>query len=101
MTARKTTGDQPAGPAFDDPGELRREIEHTRQELGDTVEALTRRLDVKARAQDKMADVRQRLREGTAQAAGAVDGRRQPLALGAVVALLLAAAIWWWRRRDG
>lgn len=38
------------------PDQLREEIDATRQELGDTVEALARKTDVKARARQKLAD---------------------------------------------
>ena len=34
--------------------EIREEIEHTRAELGDTVDALTNKLDVKAQAHDRI-----------------------------------------------
>ena len=37
-----------------DPEQLREEIEATRQELGDTVEALAYKADVKARVRDKI-----------------------------------------------
>ncbi|MGW0904680.1 DUF3618 domain-containing protein [Streptomyces sp. NPDC002853] len=36
-----------------DPGELRAKVEKTRQDLGETVEALAAKTDVKARAQEK------------------------------------------------
>lgn len=36
-----------------DPGELRAKVEQTRQDLGETVEALAAKTDVKARAQEK------------------------------------------------
>jgi hypothetical protein len=41
-----------------EPAEIRSDIESTRQELGDTVEALAEKTDVKAQAQRKVADVR-------------------------------------------
>jgi chromosome segregation ATPase len=40
------------------PEEIEAEIGHTREELGDTVEALAAKADVKAQAKDKIADVR-------------------------------------------
>jgi|tagenome__1003787_1003787.scaffolds.fasta_scaffold19875091_2 hypothetical protein len=43
----------------EDPQQLRVEIERTRQELGDTVAALAEKTDVKARAKEKVAEVRQ------------------------------------------
>jgi CHASE3 domain sensor protein len=58
-------GDDTAGPAPlpSDPQQLRDEIRRTRAELGDTVEALARRVDVKARARETAASARQRARD--------------------------------------
>lgn len=42
-----------------EPQEIRRDIESTREELGDTVAALAEKTDVKARARKKAADVKQ------------------------------------------
>ena len=41
------------------PDEIRNDIEHTREELGDTVEALAAKTDVKAQAHAKIDDVKQ------------------------------------------
>jgi hypothetical protein len=41
-----------------DPQELRREIESTREELGDTVAALAAKADVKAQARQKIEDTK-------------------------------------------
>jgi gas vesicle protein len=46
-----------------EPGEIREEIEHTRTDMGDTVEALGYKADVKTRAKDNIADKRDRLKE--------------------------------------
>jgi len=43
------------------PEELRREIERTRRELGDTVEALSQKADVKEQARRKKDEVQQRV----------------------------------------
>ncbi len=48
----ETTGGQKA------PEELRREIEQTREQLGDTVGALAAKTDVKAQARDRIAAVK-------------------------------------------
>ena len=48
----------PAPPLPEDPALLRAEIERARLELGDTVAALAGKTDVKARAKEKVADVR-------------------------------------------
>ena len=42
----------------EDPAQLRADIERTRQDLGDTVAALAEKTDVKARAKEKVAEVR-------------------------------------------
>jgi hypothetical protein len=44
--------------ASSDPEEIRREIEATREELGDTVAALAAKTDVKAQARQKIEDTR-------------------------------------------
>ena len=41
-----------------DPDQIRREIESTRQELGDTVAALSAKTDVKAQAKQKIEDTK-------------------------------------------
>jgi ElaB/YqjD/DUF883 family membrane-anchored ribosome-binding protein len=41
-----------------DPAQIEREIEQTRQELGDTVEALSRKTDVKAQARRKLEETK-------------------------------------------
>ena len=59
--AQTTVGDAPAAaarPSPVTPAELRAEIERTRQDLGDTVAALAEKTDVKARAKEKVAEVR-------------------------------------------
>jgi hypothetical protein len=43
------------------PEEIRREIEQTRRELGDTVDALSHKVDVKEQARIKKAEVQERV----------------------------------------
>ena len=43
------------------PEELRRQIEATRRELGDTVDALSHKADVKEQARQKTAEVQERV----------------------------------------
>jgi len=47
----------------EDPAQLRADIERTRQDLGDTVAALAEKTDVKARAKEKVSEVRQNVTE--------------------------------------
>jgi chromosome segregation ATPase len=97
--------------------ELQANIEQTRQELGDTVEALTAKLDVKSRAKARVNDTKLRtkaqLNDVQARAKGLTtqarskattdDGKPTPAALagaGAVLAsLLLVTGLVVWRKR--
>jgi Protein of unknown function (DUF3618) len=120
-----TPGDAPP----DNLRALTDEIERTRTELGETVEALAAKADVKARAQEKAADAKQtfldvagrvkdQVTSGTAQAAatgwkstpepvqraakraaGSARQRRAPLAAAVGAALLVGALIKRRRRR--
>ena len=107
----------------DDPQELAEDIKRTRQQVGDTVEALTAKLDPKAQLRDtaervktrvsaaagqtagKIADkagpAGQRLRGTAAKAAHGADEHRVPLAAAAGVAVLVLGnwVIWAMRRR--
>ena len=76
--------------------EIRDDIETTREELGDTVEQLAAKTDVKGRAQAKAAE----LKTGANRLAkeGAEATRRSPVPF-AVAGLLLTAGIAWARRR--
>jgi len=57
-------------PLPEDPALLRAEIERTRLELGETVAALAEKTDVKARAKEKAAEVRQTVQEKRAALMG-------------------------------
>src|SRR4029450_6798907 len=50
---RDREGGRPMG---QDPGAIRQDIEATREQMGDTVEALSYKADVKARAKDSITD---------------------------------------------
>ena len=83
-----TAGAGPAGDAIpEDPQELAEDIERTREQLGDTVEALTARLDAKAQAR------------ATARAARTARERPLPYAAAAAAAAVLLAGWLAWRRR--
>jgi Protein of unknown function (DUF3618) len=98
MTARDSSG-RPAGGATSDPQQLQQEIERTRQELGDTVEALAHKADVKAQVQERVTDISQRAQATATQGARTVRDRRAPLAALGGAVLLAALLIVWWRRR--
>jgi hypothetical protein len=81
----------PGDATTDSVQELTEEIERTRAELGDTVEALAAKADVKARAQEKVADARQTIMDNFGLEA------RVAAVIGAV--LVVGALIVWRRRR--
>jgi hypothetical protein len=51
------------------PEELRRDIEQTRGELGDTVEALAHKTDVKAQARDRIDSIKEKVHSATPDSA--------------------------------
>jgi hypothetical protein len=58
-----------------DPETLRAEIRRTRAELGETVQALAAKADVKARARESVSQARQRVRERAEHAVDVVRGQ--------------------------
>jgi len=78
-------GQGAADAAAQDPRELRREIEHTREELGDTVAALAEKADVKAQARHKVEDVKSRV--------SSRRGELGPIGIAAALAALLIAFV--------
>jgi hypothetical protein len=97
-----------------DPDEIREEIEQTRADLADTVDALQYKLDVKARAKDQARAAGAELRDrgvelkDQASARGAQlkdqattdEGKPRPEVLGAAAALVVVVVVLvWWRRR--
>jgi ElaB/YqjD/DUF883 family membrane-anchored ribosome-binding protein len=113
--AQPQTGEQKTP----EPEEIRREIAETREELGDTVEALTKKADVKSQAKAKVAERKEALVEKQEQAkakvaevrdkvsgatpeqakqtAAQVAGRarRRPVPVTAVAALVAGVLIGW------
>jgi hypothetical protein len=57
-----------------EPHEIRRDIESTRREMGGTVEALAEKTDVKAQAQQKIADVKQTIEAKRGELMGKARG---------------------------
>jgi ElaB/YqjD/DUF883 family membrane-anchored ribosome-binding protein len=86
-----------------DPDAIREDIESTRQDVGDTVEALAAKADVKRQAKAKVEDVKERigdksaestarLKEATPESAGAAASAVSAKARKNTVPLGLAAA---------
>lgn len=97
-----------------DPSQIREEIEQTRAEMGDTVDALAHKTDVKSRVKESFADKKERLRaqmsgttsrlgdatadgegvkEGAHRAVGIAEENPIGLALGGVAAGFLAGML--------
>ncbi len=86
--------------------ELRQEIEQTRQSLGETVDELAAKADMKARARAKAADAKARARDKAAEVSGRVRRSqavqsRWPVAVaaGVLVAGAGVVAVWKWKRQ--
>lgn len=96
-----------AGRGAKGPDELRREIERTRHELGDTVAELADKMDVKGRARARADDLRDRagamtvqMRSSAAHAGEAGMRHRKPVMIaGAAVGAAVAAGVMMRRRR--
>ena len=80
------------GTSPNDPEAIRADIERTREELAETVDALHAKLDVRTRAKDKVIAAKDSATTDT--------GKPRPEVVGATVAaLVLVAGLVWWRRR--
>lgn len=87
--------------ASDDPQQLQQEIERTRAQLGQTVQELAARADVKSRARAKAAAAAGRVRAVT-QGAGRARDQWVPLAAAAAAVLVVGylACRQWGRRQS-
>ena len=78
--------------------ELQQEIEQTREHLGQTVNELAAKADVKSRARAKTAEVKGKAADVSGQVRRSqVVQRRWPLAVAAAGVILVSIAVW--RRR--
>ena len=74
-----------------DPDAIREDIERTREELAETVDALHAKLDVKTQAKERVARVKDQATTDT--------GKPRPeVVAGVVGAVLLIAGLVWWRK---
>ncbi|MCT7659596.1 DUF3618 domain-containing protein [Mycobacterium deserti] len=106
-----------ANPGRPEPGpdadidDIEADIEQTRTELGETVQALQDKLDVKGRATDKATETKQAVVEKAAETKQAVvekadtikhaatDNPKRSVPVAAVVLIALAVGVLIWRRR--
>jgi ElaB/YqjD/DUF883 family membrane-anchored ribosome-binding protein len=81
--------------------DIESDIEATRQELGETVEALQAKLDVKQQARDKVDATKQRVADKahTAQLAVTENPQKSMPVAAAVAAVVVVIGIIVWRRR--
>jgi Protein of unknown function (DUF3618) len=80
-----------ASPASDDPEAIRRDIERTRDDLAETVDALHAKLDVKSQAKARVARAKDQ--------ATTDSGKPRPeVVAGVLGAVLLVAGLIGWRR---
>ncbi|MEH3139371.1 MAG: DUF3618 domain-containing protein [Mycobacterium kyogaense] len=78
--------------------ELQADIERTRAELGETVGALTDKMDVKGRAQQKVADTKDAVAQRSHDAIDTVK-TKPAIPVGAIVALVATVGVLIWLRR--
>ena len=64
-----------------DPSAIREEIEQTRTEMGDTVEAIGYKTDVKSRARDKVSGVRERITGATPSTGDVKEGAHKAVSV--------------------
>jgi septal ring factor EnvC (AmiA/AmiB activator) len=86
----------------DDQQELEKEIERTREQLGETVEALAAKVDVKTRTQEKLSQLTARLKGKAPQAGQQI--RKRPAPVAATASGILSLVLFFifvrrWRRR--
>ncbi len=87
------------------PEEIQAEIEQQREQLAETVDQLTAKLDVKANTKAKVEDVKVQTQAKVAEVkdlSTTDDGKPRPEVLGAAAAVVVGVAlIVWLRRRRG
>ena len=91
--ADSTEGGPPKGASTE---EIEADIARTRERLGDTVDALSERLDVKAQAKKKAQQTKDRAKS---KAQHIQDQAGPALPIGAAVAVVLVVALIIWRRQ--
>ncbi len=75
------------------PEDIQAEIEQKREQLAETVDLLTAKLDVKAQASAKVYELKDR--------ATTTEGKPRPELIGAAAgAVVLIGLLVWWRRRS-
>jgi hypothetical protein len=84
------------------PEEIQADIEKQREQLAETVDQLTHKLDVKAQTKAKVEDVKEqtKVRAAEVKDLGTTDdGKPRPEVLGAAVAVVAGVVLLVWLRR--
>jgi hypothetical protein len=84
------------------PEEIQADIEKQREQLAETVDQLTHKLDVKAQTKAKVEDVKEQTRIRAAEVKNLSttdDGKPRPEVLGAAVAVVAGVVLLVWLRR--
>jgi Protein of unknown function (DUF3618) len=99
MTGPNTARPEPGPDAGID--DIQADIEHTRKELGETVEALQAKLDVKERTKEKVAETKERVldKADTLRHAATDNPKRTVPVIAVALIGALAVGIVFWRRR--
>jgi len=75
------------------PERMEAEIEQTREELADTVEALAQKTDVKAQAKAKAAEVKEGVQDKAEAATASLPHDRRPFYVAALIGLAVAIVV--------
>jgi hypothetical protein len=95
VTQEGTDKTKVSGETVSDPEQLREEIQEDREQLGETVEALAQKADVKGQVQEKVEERKEQVRDVQEQV------KQRPVPVAAVVGGALAALVLlrWLKRR--
>jgi hypothetical protein len=99
MTGPEHTRPEPGPDAGID--DIQADIEQTRHDLGQTVEALQAKLDVKERTKEKVLETKERVvdRADTLRHTATDNPKRTVPVVAVVLTGALAVGVWIWRRR--
>jgi hypothetical protein len=85
------------------PDEIEAEIEVQREQLAETIDALSAKLDVKSQAQAKVEGAKQTAKQtaqgGVTQVKQTARSIRPPEVIAFAVTVVVATAVLWWRER--
>lgn len=92
---------EPPAPEPSDKEAIQDEIVHTREDLGETISALSAKTDVKAQASAKADEFKQRAQDTGEQVKQRVKRRPAPVIVGGIALLMILGMVRKRRRRRG